>query len=1113
MDVNNAIIINKSYFNTIEKCVDSLNQFFSSNFQQKNLLKVDDSTNLDIGMQHILDSIDTIDPRWLNDSELVADAAEKINEVEDVVKERIMTKTENGELYDFFSYCEDENNESLLNVAKEFLSFKALEQISDNISDFEKLLNGIYSFELFTNPSKYRKEVELFTQNVPMGECSDVLGSVKYSIFDIKDYVNGIFENDDIDVGDLDVQKETERVLAFNDINPNIKVVVNDSVQEAAEVNYFASTKPSHIKYSNGKWHVSAQFEKWVDKLISELRKCNSSDDLVEFFQNDKFWGDAYDPCNVVAPFILVKVMSNTKKFPYDTFAIEDYTKSYKSIISNNNGAKRFENYDIFTTFKSDKEGTLRFISDFCKLTLVNNPKAVISNNTLLTLFNIFDSRIYFDIMYNMIPDKEKRDKGMDEDSFVRKQRAIINNNSRNSNPYQTEVNTSDVASTSKEINEYTSNMIRSMGDMDISDMSLCESWHDMLREEIMTVDDGLYNAGIPISATYDYIGESFDVIDSISNEMFMESAEERKKVVAKTVLGGLIGNFGLEALGLVTPIPGVVTLIELLVFGKLGMAVGAVIANSIAKKSRGKSIKSEIVRDTNSIVTALSKETDEIDDYIIRDLKKRARNLAETLSFAIKRKDLFKEDDREKLVDLHHAVININTKLDADNQEKNKSIISNFFKSANAVLEMITKLKADSVSVAVFNDVEETDKPEEPSETETNESDKTEESVEDKSDDNDDSDDEEKEVQEAAIQEIDDGSIPEYMRTRMKITDEGNNPRKPTIEPVKVPSNDGDVPSNSIDDLSMSIDAKVNAADDDINDVIGKESKKEGTNIVYNVTNNYTYTNSFNKTNNDFSTNKHTDSSIHSDKNIDLSNKNDMSNKDTSNNKYNSTGSSDTKDAKRVQEFSTGYSVEEVFAFLNSEEPLLEASGTKPPKEDSLTKAMDRDRKTLPKQQAAKKTVDKAVGTAKAVTKPIVRTKHWLLGIVDSLVKRREDKVKAEIIQNPSYRTALYKACRIAIKIGLTGVAFTVSGYLGAAYLLLQASNAYDKQRMRTEVESEFATEIKILDKKIQQAEDEGTPESRQAMYKMMRLRNKMERIATKEAPGAKIKHPSAVQ
>ena len=1106
----NSIIINKRYFNNIEKAVNSLNQFFSSNFQQKNLLKVDDVSDLDQGIKDVLDSIDTIDSRWITNPELVADAADKLNEEREDVRDFAMNNNDgDAESHDFIAYCDSKGDTSLLNTAREFLSFKALEQISDNMPLFEKLLNGIYSFELFTTPSKFRKEIETFTNDVPKGECSDVLGSTKYSVFDIKEYINGLFENDDIELpDDMDPAVEKERVTEMKDLPSDVKVVVNDAVTEAAEVNFFTDTKPKNIKYANGKWEVSTQFEKTVDNLISDLRKCESSDDLKSFIEsNAKKYTSALN--DTVAPFILVQGF--IKKASVDGFA--KYSDSYKSIVSKNGGAKRFENYDIFTTFKSDKEGTLKFISDFCKLKLVTDPKARIANNTLLTLFNIFDSRIYFDIMYNMIPDKEKKDKGMDEDSFVRKQRAIINNNSRNANPYQnSKTVTDDTESTTNEINEYAYNMIRSMGDMDTTDMMLCESWHDMLHDEIKTVDDGLYNAGIPISATCEYIGESFDVIDSVTTQVFVESSEEHAEVIKQTVLGGLVGgSIAITLLAVSSMLTVPVSLFHAMLLGGSLTSSYAVLYNKIAKKSRGKNIKSEIIRDTNAVIRALAKETDEIDDYIIRDLKKRARTLMETLSFAIKRKDLFKDEDREKLIDLHHAATKINTNISIDNLDKNKSVIENFFKAADAVLRIVANIKKYELqqTISSDDDIDEVDN----ETTETTEGESSDEASDDESDEDENDDTDDKPTQESAIQEVDDGSIPEYMKTRMKLADKDNKQRTTTVEPASVPSNDGDVPSNSIDDLSMSIDAKVNAADDNINDVIGRESKKEGSNIVYNITNNYTYSNSFNKTSNDLSQNKHVDNSVHADKATDLSNNNDLSSKDQSNNKYNSTGSSDTNDEKIVKEFSTGYSVEDVFALLSSEEPLLEASGTKPPKEDSLTKAMDRDRKKLPKQQAAKKAVDTTVGTAKAVTKPVVRTKHWLLGIVDSLVKRREDKVKAEIIESPSYRTALFKASRIAIKIGLTGVAFTINRYLGAAYLLLQASNAYDKQRLRNEVEQEFATEMRILDKKIHQAEMENTQESRQAMYKMMRLRGKMERIATKEAPRARVKHPSAVQ
>ena len=65
----------------------------------------------------------------------------------------------------------------------------------------------------------------------------------------------------------------------------------------------------------------------------------------------------------------------------------------------------------------------------------------------------------------------------------------------------------------------------------------------------------------------------------------------------------------------------------------------------------------------------------------------------------------------------------------------------------------------------------------------------------------------------------------------------------------------------------------------------------------------------------------------------------------------------------------------------------------------------------------------------------------------------------------------------------------------------------------MRKEVESEFATEVEILDKKIAWAEAEGTEEGRRDAIEMMRIRSKMERIASNEVTKTKIVHPSAAQ
>lgn len=1322
--MSNKIIINKDYFSNIEKAISSINNFFSSDFKTKDFPDTTDDGILDGGICSCIDSFESVDSRWLIEPEIADEAVDKIN----AAKEDLMNYSAERGQENFFAFCSDTNNQSLSDLGREYLSFKALQEISDNFPAFEKLLNGIYSFELFTTPSAYKSEIEQFSSNVPTSECEDVMGAVDASIFDPKRYINGLFENDFIDFPEgFDEDNQLERFLQFKDLT-DVEVQVTESpissVQEAAEVNYFTNTKPSHIKYDGKKWVISNQFEKTVDNLISDLRKCNTTDDLKEFFESDseKYYNDLN---NTVAPFILVQAMIKKKSGEF-----KKYSDSYKSIIKNNAGAKRFENYDIFTTFKADKDGTLKFLEDFLKLRLVNNDKIFISNNTILTIFNIFDSRIYYDIMYNMIPEKEKKDKGMDEDSFVRTKRAGINKNSRMSNSYasdKAEEEPDNIKPTSSEIKEYAMNMMKSMGDMNISDMIHCEAWHDILKSEISTLDDSLYNNHIPVSATNAYINESFDVVAQLRGEMIMESDDERRRIVGRTVLGMILGA-GVATGATITG--GTFSLISPLA----GAVASGVVVNKYAKMLRGKGIKSEIARDINGIVKVLNKETDVVDSYIIKDIKKRCKALAESLDFAIKRKKIFNDDERELLIDLHHStkrIIAVTTKTDV-RPEDLKPVVEIFLKNADSVMMMLLNTNQAEVEAEIkINSKESTD---EEIESAKNEAEGIEEgddddtmdtdddmdddvSEDDESDDGEDSDEEPKNVQEALIttarnarkqvvkgvsvivpdmnsiikahergsltrslldrmyggydyyissgastssygygsgitggygttskqhadspemnrllkvmridnkifrksakknrwknkfsdtefetlhelhdvlgnftsdvrdcvnaksdsegdkmikfvvndakellevinkikqfesvspvaeyfahmpdrfafiQETYAGDPPAYMKSRIALSDESGK-KKPKIEDVEAPSDDGEVPSNNIDDMAESIDEKMNAAND-MNDLLGKEAKKEGSHIVYNVTNNYNYSNSFNKTSstsNDFSTGKTTtyDSSVHSHaQKTDLSSNDNSvkSSKDESvksikndsndsNNKYNSTDSSNTKESKKVQEFSTGYTVQDLFAFLESEEPLFEADAAiKQPKEDSLTKAMDRDRKKLPKQQAAKKAVDETIATTKAIKQPIVRTKHWLLGIVDSLVRRREDKVKADLIQSPSYRTAVFRAGRIALKAGLVGVAFTINMYLGMAYVALLGSNAYDKQRLRKEVEHEFAVEMRILDDKIRLADQENTPEARRAKWQMMRLRGKMEDIVTKDAMRAKVIHPTSTQ
>ena len=883
-----AIVVKKSYFDNIETTINSLNQFFSSNFKQKNFPVVDGDYEVDDSVMKIVGLMNGVESSWVDNPE----------EVERIVS-AINTVSEKYDDHPYEQIC-DNNDSVTIDHIDAFISFKALQFIADHFDEFSKLMNGIYSMELFLKPSKYKSVIDLFSQDINISELETVQDDIHTPIFDGAAYIKSLFDSKQVTMPKgMDEQEEVKRFYNFQDSIQTIQVdesgVDIEPVQEAAEVNYFTKRKPVHIKYDEkkDKFHISAQFRKAIDQLKDGLEKCKTSEDLLEFFDDPKGrYPQADDFSSNVLPFILAKVFNNTKKYPnqdMDMTLFRPYVNSYKSIVDNNPGAKRFSNYDLFSTFKTDKKGTIQFLIDFCEINFYNDASAAITNNNLLTIFNIFDSRIYFDILYNLIPDKVKKAKFPSEDEFVKRVRARVNRNSRSTNVYKPEVKAAveNQVPTSEDLVEYAAMSVKEFGDMSIPDMYLCEHYQQILRDEINTLDSRIYSEGLsPIRI-----------------------------------------------------------------------------------------------------------------DWMLKDYK---------------------------------------------------------------------------------NEV---------------------------------------------IQEVDKGEIPEYMKTRVRLSDEMGTTPKVTQTEVQIPP---DTPTNSVDELTDSIDEKIDTNSDKLEDMLGANATKDGKNIVINITNNY---------NNSFNRDDHSDHSTHSDlstgKNINKSNNvttthtnsHNVSNSGKpdklsvsvsadidkgSNNNNNSNSNNDTKETK-VQEFASGYSVNDVFAFLESEEPLsaITEATTKPHKGDSLTVAMmDLDKNTRSLQQKSKRSVQKGVGATKALLKPAMRTKQWLAGIVDSLIRRNEDVVKTEIIESPGYRSTLFKASRLALKLGMFGICFTINGYIGAAYAVLQVSRFADKERLRREVQGEMGTEMKILDDKIQKAEEAGDMTSK---YQLMRLRSKMERI-TSDTPRSNVKHARSV-
>lgn len=1236
----NNIIIKQSYFTNIQTAINSLNEFCSSGFKVKNFPVLDGDFQLDPMLERILSRLDSVDPTWLEDEG-------KLNGIIDLINENIQKIDPVDGVYETIV---NSNNEMMINSIDAYIGFKVLQIIADNFQDFIKLVNGIYTFEIFTKPDQYVDVLDEFGKFIPLNEIPEL--DLEEKIFDEGFYVEGVFKNDQIEIpSTLEIETETERIINRTPLQ-GVEVFVDDSVQEAAEINFFTDTKPKHMKYSTKtkKWMVSNQFEKTINDLVAGLRKCDSTDDLNNFFKSD-FWNKSLDLSETVLPYILAKVFGNTKKFPYDNISAEKYWDSYKSIIKQNSGAKRFQNYDIYTTFKSDKEGTIKFIEDFFKLKLVNDPDASISNNTLLTLFNIFDSRIYLDIVYNYAPDSVKSEKT--EDQFVKEIRSKINKNSRTTKTYTNSEGAQDPSpednvDDSKTVTEYVSNELNKLGDMSISDMVHCEQFSHIVECDIDTLGDKMYNAGLSPFLVEEYIGESFNDIDSFTNDFIQEASTQTRRETFQQSVCSLMANMEeivkldkqhrwnansfssrykttfnpLQFLGI--PVTSITNTSE-----EHGNIKQAFFMTKRAIKGKCGSFTSEQMRVISKLHDLTGDLWGNVKMFWINPrnwlkefnlwkndkTQKRTRKIADiareivamksALEFVIDNDDFVNEywydgdpnyvfqeatteknrerlriatsvlmEDMKKISDLakkkqwtNNACINTfkgETKTNVKEaykyatrgatgscgkfQDSEVNTLKDLCEKTKEILSTVGKIninpfvsknikEADSVRKisTLANDilsmksdlefvnsevVKDTDSPvvaEEKSVTESFEYDIDSFRV-------------------TMEQESTGGELPEYMKNRFKMTDTVGT----TVTPAGLP--DG-VPQNPISDITDSIDAKLDAGGDNLGDMIGagfennpNKDKAEGK-VVVNITNNYT--NSFNRDSNNTTTNTTTndDHSTGKTTNTTNTNSNNKSNSDNdnshdnqtdsssnksikkstvtkkksdnsdrstststkgSNNNNNSNDSVDTKDSPTVkdgqQKLSSGKTVQEMFMFLESKEPQSSEFNATPPRDDLLTKAMDRDRKMLPKQQKAKHGVQKVANTGKAVLKPVTRIKQWLTKVLDSLIKRDEDNVKSELLENKSYRSAVFKASRLALKLGLVSVAFSIQPYLGLTVAGVEGLRMADRNRLKKELQRELESEIDVVEAKIRDLESIGTPEARKQKYEYMRLKKQLE-------------------
>ena len=1252
------IIIKQEYFDNIKTAIDGLNEFFTSGFKVKNFPSVDGDVQLESTLERIVSRLDGVDPTWMEDPNMV-------NDVIQTISDNLKNINPADGVY---ATIVNSNNETMISAIDAYVGFKMLQYIADHFQDFGKFVNGIYTFEMFTKPSQYTDVMDVFGKFIEFDEIPEL--DLEEKVFDEGAFVDGLMKLSQVDFPEsMTIETETERIINRQDLE-GIDVFVDDSVQEAAEINYFENTKPPHIKYNekSNKWMISKQFEKTVNDLVAALRKCDTTDDLKQLFGDINSVPEADTLTSVVIPYILAQVYSKPSKYyneNYDKSLMDNYTNSYKSIIDKNSGAKRFQNYDLFSTFKSDKDGTIQFIEDFLKLNLVNKEDASVNNNTLLTLFNIFDSRIYLDIMYNMLPDKKKEEKT--EDEFVKEIRARINKNSKSKNAY------ADTDVKDESVTEYVARIIDEFGDASISDMMYCEQFYDAVMAEIDTVDNRIYNAGISPFIVDEYIGESYTEINEHLDDVFTEANVHKQRENLQSCVSSLMAEmeriveldrkhqwnnntfvdlYKTTAGMLLTPVftnlqgstkahtdikqvykythkalkgkSGNLTADQKSALRKLHDLVGDLWANvkifwvnpinwpkkmNLLRNDR----KQDRVKHIADIAKRIVDMKDSLDflqgedfvveawydgssDYIFQEATTEKNHEMLALAIKLLMKDMksvveLSEKKQwtnnaciskfrtasgthgharrsEAYTNLKQAMKYVNAGIAGAAgipNESDKDTLKTLFEKLKEMQREIRKINFD-VTKALGANIKESNAAHKiatlakdivgmesdlgfVNDAPVKGSAKT---------DNDGGD----VQQEAMVTDIRDlmaimeaykykGEIPSYLDNRIKMTDDVGT----TLTTVPLPD---DVPANDLGELTGSIDAKLDAGGD-LGDMLGSgyesnpnKGDHEGK-VVINVTNNYnnsfnkdsgntntttttvddhssgkvtntTHTNSHNNTNsrNDSSHDNRSDSSTRkSESSSSRKNYSDHSkstNTKGSNNNNNSNGSVDTKDSRitekdNEQKLSSGQTIQEMFMFLESKEPQSIGNGAgKPPKEDSLTKAMnkamDRDRKLLSVQQKGKKGVQKIVNTGKAVLKPVSRAKQWLTGVVESLIRRDEDQVKAEIIENRSYRSMLYKATRLALHLGMIGVATTIQPYLGVALVGVEGLRLADKQRLKKEAQRELETEINIIDEKIRDLESMDTTEARKEKYKYMRKKSELESMLL-QTPRSVVKHP----
>lgn len=367
-------------------------------------------------------------------------------------------------------------------------------------------------------------------------------------------------------------------------------------------------------------------------------------------------------------------------------------------------------------------------------------------------------------------------------------------------------------------------------------------------------------------------------------------------------------------------------------------------------------------------------------------------------------------------------------------------------------------------------------------------------------------------------------GNAPGYLSANHDMVNYGEDEGKPQ-------ENNKDN-GKSLDDYARTSSKKIDPIDYDDDDETSLKDKDNETSSKASTSNNYyyyTYTNSLNKNSNSFNkdNSSHDDHSTHTKSDDHSIHDDHSSNKRIKSNDYNYSNKDDSEedpdnDNKPEEKtecapwaltlFTPNYYSEADDGKPKSDDESSDENGEvgsadddKPKSDHPIQDAIqDIDRNTKAGLQKVKKVGQNVVNTGKAIVKPINAVKDLVSKTITKWKDTDENSLK-EKIADPHSRSTLYNVIRKLIiggslwKAGI--LQHPLFWVLGTAKLI---GDKKKQDRLKHEIIGELKTEIEIIDKKIEDCNnDYNNPDSRAAKYKLLRLKNEMTKKLMRVAGG----------